>query len=276
MDKEEAILSKFIYNNEFYGISQFDKMFIDKNPSVYEVIRILDKIPLFLEEHYHRLVNSANLLGYELDLPFINLKNNILNMIIMNKIENCNVKIIINDLENTPQNIYYFFIKSEYPNEALYSNGINTLTYKATRENPNAKVIYKNMRDEINTILKNSNCFEAILVNSNDEVTEGSRSNLFFIKDKNVFTAPPEDVLLGITRQRIISLCRQNNITVFEKPIAIDSIANYDACFISGTSPKVLPIGTINDIHYEKSNELLTKIMFIYDTEIKNYILKNI
>lgn len=273
MTKVEAVLSKFIYNDRVYDAGEYGVVFKESSPSVYEVIRIMDGVPLFLEEHFERLLNSGRLIGYELDLTIEAVKKNIINMVNLNDVKNHNIKIIVNNLSSNGFNVYYFFIKTDYPKEDLYKKGINTITYKATRENPNAKVIYKSLREEIDTLLEKDNCYEALLVNDNNEVTEGSRSNLFFIKDNKLFTAPARDVLMGITRERIISLCIQNHIEIIEMPILFNSLKLFDACFISGTSPKILPIGRIDKNKYEVENPLLNRIIEIYDLEIKKYIL---
>lgn len=271
----EAILSKFIFNDMVYEVSQFDNTYVFNTPSVYEVIRIFDGTPLFLESHYERLINSGALLGFDINETYDNFKKNITKMMIINAVKNFNIKIVINNLNQPTLNICYFFIKSEYPSIDLYENGIKTFTYMATRDKPNAKVMNKDLRTMINVKLSETSCYEAILVNEKVEVTEGSRSNLFFIKNQTVYTAPAKDVLLGITRERIISLCKNNNINIEECPIPLHTIAHYNACFISGTSPKVLPINTIDNVTFEKNNALLEKIVSIYNTAIDEYIIKN-
>lgn len=270
----EAVLGKFIYNNSFYNVSDFGGIYVEKGPSVYEVIRIIDGVPLFLEEHFERLKTSARLLAHSLDIKIEDMKKSVKDMLINNGVENYNIKIVINNLGTDKIDIYYYFTSSTYPTKEMYRDGVNTFLYNAIRENPNAKVIRKNMRDEIDRLLNLKECYEAILVNEKDEVTEGSRSNIFFIKNNCIHTAPAEDVLLGITRQRVISLCRKNNITLIEAKISTGEVDSFDAGFISGTSPKILPIHRIDGFDYDPGNNLLKELMGIYDQEIENYILK--
>lgn len=267
----EAVFNSFIHNGNIYDTKEFDNIYRDSPPSIYEVIRIIDGIPLFLEEHYQRLKNSAEIIGNEISMSFENIKSNIDKMIKLNNISNYNIKIVVNSFsQNT--DYYFFFIKSSYPDENLYRLGIRTFLYDTIRENPNVKIINKSLRKEVDALLSKNNCYEALLVNSSGEVTEGSRSNLFFIKDGRVYTSPPEDVLMGITRQRIIKLCTENNIEVVEVPIYSKSLNSYEAAFISGTSPKVLPISVIDDISFSTSNKTLLKVMEIYNMEIDNYL----
>lgn len=267
----EAVLKFFLHNESEYETPEFENIYKDNSPSIYEVIRIIDRVPLFLEEHYTRLKNSAALLGNEINMSFESIKSNIKKMIQLNNVSNYNIKIVVN---NFSQNInyYFYFIKSSYPDEELYRLGIKTFLYDSMRENPNAKIINKSLRGEIDKLLLKKNCYEALLVNKSGEVTEGSRSNLFFIKEGKVFTPPKGDVLMGITRQRIIKLCTENRIDVIEVPLFLNSLNSYEAAFISGTSPKVLPISSIDDISYSASDKTLLKIMDIYNKEIELYM----
>lgn len=267
----DAVLKYFLYNDNKYSTPDFDKIYKDNAPSIYEVIRIIDGVPLFLEEHFQRLKSSASILGTEINLSFEGVKNNIEKMIQLNNVSNYNIKIVVN---NFAQSIdyYFFFIKSSYPDEELYKKGIKTFLYDSMRENPNAKVINKNLREEVDKLLPKKDCYEALLVNKSGEVTEGSKSNVFFIKGEKVYTPPKGDVLMGVTRQRIIKLCTENSIDVIEAPIHSRDLGSYEAAFISGTSPKVLPISNIDNISYSTSNETLLKVMNVYNMEIEKYI----
>lgn len=269
----EAIAEKFIFNDEFYKVNEFDKLYQNINPSIYEVLRIDNGVPLFLEDHYSRLKASIEIIGYTLSLSFDQINSKLNTIISENKMINCNVKIVINAFGSPTPNLYIYFIESHYPDATLYVEGITTMTYKAVRENPNAKIIYAEMRKNINIKLEQLKHYEALLVNTDNNVTEGSRSNLFFIKDGTVYTAPGDEVLIGITRTKIIDLCKQNNINVHEASIALKDLNTFDTCFISGTSPKVLPIKKIDDMEYDTKNPLLIRILRLYNEEIENYYL---
>lgn len=267
----EAILDKFIYNDNLLSVSEFNKIFNNVNPSIYEVIRIDNKVPLFLEDHLERLKNSGNIIGFPIKESYDNIRYKLNTMTTANNVTNCNIKIIMNSFDKASPDIYIYFIESNYPDEQLYNKGIDTMTYRAVRENPNAKIIYTQMRKDINDKLKEHNQYEALLINDFNNVTEGSRSNLFFIKNDEIYTAPSDEVLIGITRQKIITLCHRNSIIIHEASIALQTLSEFDACFISGTSPKVLPIKKIDDIHYSPDNPLLKRIITLYNAEIQNY-----
>lgn len=269
----EAIFDKFIFNGGLYDTSLFESTYKALSPSVYEVIRVMDGVPLFLEEHYKRLISSAASIGKEICLSIEKLREYIKSLCNAAGVKNNNIKLVINDFKSNPHGSFYlFFIKSSYPTDNMYKNGVKTGLYNAVRENPNAKIINQSLRDSVNEYLEKNSLYEALLVNKNGEITEGSRSNIFFIKNDQVYTSPAEGVLLGVTRQRIIRLCKENSIEVHEEVIPSSSINEFDAAFISGTSPKVLPIASIGDVKLNCSNGCLKKIIELYDKEVANYI----
>ena len=105
-----------------------------------------------------------------------------------------------------------------------------------------------------------------LLVNREGRITEGSRSNVFFIRGREVWTAPSDRVLLGVTRSKVIDVIREAGLDLHFKSVREDHLASFDAAFISGTSPKVLPIASIGDISYDVNDPVLRDIMKRYET----------
>ena len=85
-------------------------------------------------------------------------------------------------------------------------------------------------------------------------------------------TPPKKNVLAGVTRQKVILLCKENNIECIEQEIRVSQLSNFEAAFFSGTSPKVLPVKSIDQINFDPGNELLKRLIKLYDEEIKRYI----
>ncbi|QUH19002.1 aminotransferase class IV [Alkaliphilus sp. B6464] len=273
---KEIAQSFFLLNGQVTPSSEFEQEKTTIYPSFYEVIRVINGVPLFFEEHIQRLIKSLDLLNYKLPYDENTIKEQIHTLIESNKCYNYNVKIVINGLNDEETNLFIYFITSNYPNNDQYTDGVHTILYEAERENPNAKVIAKSFRDAVNKSIKESNAYEAILVNQNKEITEGSRSNMFFVKDNIFYTSPAKDVLVGITRSRVIQLCVQLGYEVKEEPIPVSFLDEIDGLFLTGTSPNVLPIASINNTHYESSNNpAILTLSKAYDDLINNYIAKN-
>lgn len=276
MIKKEAELLYLIYNGEVYSIEEINMENKVKEISIYEVIRIIDGTPLYLEEHLDRLRKSCELLGVKIDKTDEELVSVMMRLIEINEGYNLNIKILCSGMEKKIDDIYMYFIKSYYPPKSLYKEGIHTILYRSERENPNAKTYNKQLREGIDEELKKRNAFEALLVNNNGGITEGSRSNVFFVKDNILFTSPPSEVLLGVTRTKIMELCRLNAIKVIEEEVSSDNLRKYDGAFITGTSTNVLPINAIDNIKFNSSqNDLIIKVMRIYEEDKNDYINQN-
>lgn len=274
--QKEIVKDYFLYNGDVLPSEKFDIEKATIYPSVYEVIRIIDGVPLFFEEHIERLWSSIEILGYEQPYDDETIKKHISKLPEINKCYNYNVKIIINALDSEKPNLFVYYVVSSYPADELYKTGVHTILYEAERKDPNVKVIAADFREKVNKSIKNADAYEALLVNNKGEITEGSRSNIFFVKDDVFYTAPAEDVLVGITRKRIIQLCLKLGYKVIEEPINVSFLEDIDGLFLTGTSPKVLPIGTIDSRKYNSGgNSAIKAVHDAYNKLIDDYINKN-
>lgn len=272
---KEASLDYLIYNSKVCSTEEIEMSNNTKQTLIYEVIRIIDGIPLYLEEHLDRLRKTAKLLDLKIDKTDEELIDEIMKLIDINNEYNSNIKILCYGGEKKIKDMYLYFIKSFYPSKSVHEEGIHTILYKSERENPNAKTFNMQLRQRINRELKERNAFEALLINDRGQITEGSRSNLFFVKDEKLFTPPSDKVLLGVTRTKIIELCRLHNIDIVQAEISSDNFNEYDGAFITGTSINVLPIKGIDEIKFNSSkNDVIIKIIEIYERDRNDYIMK--
>lgn len=96
---------------------------------------------------------------------------------------------------------------------------------------------------------------------------------MFFVKEKKIYTAPKGAVLLGITRQHIMEVCKELNIEVVEENIHVDDLQTLNGAFMSGTSVNVLPISTIDNIKLDSvNNHIIRKVANGYENKMKEYI----
>ena len=95
-------------------------------------------------------------------------------------------------------------------------------------------------------------------------ITEGSRSNIFFLKGETLVTSPDNVILNGITRKHILEICRENNIKVEFACVKVDEISEFDAVFMTGTSPMVLPFYCIDDKFFNVKHPLIGKLRKLY------------
>ncbi|QGT99388.1 aminotransferase, class IV [Candidatus Syntrophocurvum alkaliphilum] len=273
---EKTIQPFFIYNDEIKDSNEFNKNLI-QGLNIYEVIRVIKGVPLFLEDHLERMENSFKITGLTLPISTERIIERINLLISKNSYVDGNIKFLFKFEKNfnnlSKATFYAYYIKHYYPTKDKVLFGVDTVLFEGTRDNPHAKIIDNNLRNKINEILMNSNVYEVILLDRNAFITEGSRSNLFFVKNNSLYTAPLADVLPGITRGYIIDIAKSLNYDVIEKPIHLNELNMFDGVFLTGTSPKVLPIKTIDDIKYKSANnEVIINLIKKYDEVIKNYI----
>lgn len=260
----------FIENEKIKERGSFEESFLKEGKSLYEVIRIIDGAPLFLKSHLERFYNSAKLEGLNLWLAEEEIKENINRLIEINKVSIGNIKLVFNFNKGKNNNFLCYFLKHNYPEDIEYKKGVRTILYHGERENPNAKVINMDFRKIVGEKIKEEKAYEAILVDRNGYITEGSKSNIFMIKDGKVITAPIEKVLPGITRQNIMDVCKNLNLKVEEEKVHYKDIDKLEGLFISGTSPKVLPIKSVDEIEFKSSeNKLILSIMEGYNKAIE-------
>lgn len=247
---------------------------LHENPlQLYEVIRVIDGIPVFLEDHLERLYNSAQLSGVD-NLPNQgNMEEKILNLINAENKQIGNIRLSFTIIDSSVQpKSELVFIPHFYPNEDKYRTGVKVGLLSAERPNPQAKIQNIAIRNKANLLMSKDKVFEVLLVDHEGNITEGSRSNVFFVKDSRLFTSQDEKVLKGITRKKILELCSVNDIPVIKKDIPIKELGEFEAAFLTGSSPKVLPLSAIGEVQFNPDIPLTKRIMDLYDSEIKVYL----
>ena len=89
---------------------------------------------------------------------------------------------------------------------------------------------------------------DAIMLDILGNVCEFTSSNLFMVKDDTVYTPIPSQMFLsGVTRSRVITLCKDNEIRIIEKEISPDFLKEADELFMTGNLNKVLPVTKLED-----------------------------
>ena len=88
----------------------------------------------------------------------------------------------------------------------------------------------------------NSGFDEALILDVDNNVNEGSGENFFMVKDDTLYTPRDHTVLNGITRQTIIDISKDLDLEVFEKDISVDDVKVADEAFFTGTAAEVTPV----------------------------------
>lgn len=271
--KNEILERYLIINGKIISVSEADAFSTGASSTIYEVLRVVSGIPVFLERHMDRLEVSAKLLNHSIAGISDNIRYSIGELIKANNSPDKNMKIIVYNMENPIPDYMVYFILSNYPTPEQYDVGVNVILLEEERNNPNAKVVNSGYKERVATALADANAYEALLVNRGNEITEGSRSNIFFVRDNKLFTAPKGNVLMGITRLYVFELCKDLGIEIIEEPISVSILKEMEGVFMTGTSPKILPISTIDDMSFSSAkNPIIKALMQRYDNIIEDYI----
>lgn len=88
---------------------------------------------------------------------------------------------------------------------------------------------------------------EAIMMDKNDFVSEGSGENIFLIKDRVIYTPKTDNCLDGITRQSVIQIAKDLDIEIIEKNIEFKDLVEADEAFFTGTAVEITPITKLDN-----------------------------
>ncbi len=270
--KQEAVLNYFILNHQLRStqdMSIFDRI---TQQSVYEVVKIVAGVPVFFEEHMQRMRLSASLMKVSLPESDEEVLEEIYLLLEKNRCENINVKLIRTRIEDEDYFLTYF-IEPESLSRGEYAQGIHTILFQGERPKPHLKTVGSSFRDRVEAARIQTGAYEALLVDDQGNITEGSRSNIFFIKNGQLLTPPARTVLLGVTRKHVMNLCKSMKLQVMEQLLHCEEISAISGAFITGTTVDIAPIRSIDD-HTISSmeNPQIQNIMRLYSDEVNAYI----
>lgn len=257
----------YLLNGEQRSVSEFDEAVLHSNDMIYEVMRVEDGVTLFFEDYLARLEKTLSLSDVPVRINPDRIRTMLSKLIRMNNYADGPVKLMF-----SPDTTIAYLMKPYKPEPEEYLSGIKTILLSRERINPNVKYWNPDFRNSVSQALLKNHAFEALLVNRKGEITEGSRSNVFFIRDNELFTTPDHLVLQGITRMKVLEVCRTGNIRVNKQIIPAESIRTFDSAFLTGTSRKVLPIRQIENVLFQVENGLVKRISGMFGELVQDYI----
>lgn len=144
-----------------------------------------------------------------------------------------------------------------YFNADLRANGIKLVTSEWRRGPANCAPVHAKAAGLYMTgtlskhMAERKNATDALMLDWRGQVAEASASNIFFVKNGEVHTPIPDCFLNGITRQTLIELAKARGLTVHERAIWPQEIAEMDEVFVTGTAVEVCPVGQIDDAMFK-------------------------
>ena len=270
----ECTGQRFFHNGRMQDCREFPLSAVYEGETVYEVIRVVRGVPLFLEDHLERLYHTGKISGRQIPASREEITTAVERVIRENGVREGNLKIIFNFGKGTTAPVRFLVYRVEhlYPTPSQYAEGVPCILYHGERPRPEAKIIHQGLRLTIYQKLISTGRYEALLVNREGYLTEGSRSNLFLVREGTIFTAPAPMVLPGISRKYVLQLCRELGIPLEEQAVREEDLPQTEALFLTGTSINVLPVNRVEERSFDPKHPLVRKLMEAYGQIVERYI----
>ena len=270
---------KIYINGKFYKrneakISVFDSSVL-LGDGVWDSLRYHNNKFIFLKEHLDRLYKDAKLIDLKIHLSRKKLSEALSKTIKINKMKtDVHLRIVVSrGIKSTPYQSPKVTISKptiiiipEYkkPDIKAYKKGLKLVTVNTIRGPINVQNPQINSLSKLNCILacieaNKKNADEALMFDIEGNIATNNSTHFFFVKNNTVFTSTGKYCVTGITRKKIIDLCKKNKIQVREKNFKLNEVLKADEAFCSGSFAGIVPVNQINKKKYSLKNNPITK-----------------
>ena len=278
---------KIYINGKFYKrneakISVFDSSVL-LGDGVWDSLRYHNNKFIFLNEHLDRLYKDAKLINLKIHVSRKKLSEALTKTIKINKMKtDVHLRIVVSrGIKSTPYQSPQVTISKptiiiipEYkkPDIKAYKKGLKLVTVKTIRGPINVQNPQINSLSKLNCILacieaNKKNADEALMFDINGNVATNNSTHFFFVKNNTVFTSTGKYCVTGITRQKIIDICKKNKIKVKEKNFKLNEVLNADEAFCTGSFAGIVPVNAINKRKFSlKNNPVTIKLSNFYNS----------
>ncbi|SFG46924.1 branched-chain amino acid aminotransferase [Halobacillus alkaliphilus] len=244
VNKNEAVVS--VYDHGFlYG------------DGVFEGIRVYEGNIFKLDEHLNRLYDSAKSIMLQMPYEKEEMKEIIAETVRKNELETAYIRVVVSrgmgnlGLDpsscSNPRVVVIAEALALFPKE-LYERGVRLASVSSRRNRPDVLPPQVKSLNYLNNILvkmeaNQAGVDEALMMNDQGYVTEGSADNIFIVKNSTIYTPPTYlGALEGITRNAIIDLANEKGYEMKEQPFTRHDVYVADEVFLTGTAAEVIAV----------------------------------
>ena len=241
-------------------VSVFDHGFL-YGDGVFEGIRAYNGRVFKLKEHIDRLFYSAKAILLKIPMSHAAICKATVETVRANKLKDAYIRLLVtrgngslglNPFTCKKPSIIIIAGKIQVYPAKLYARGMEIVTVPTVRNlhsavNPAIKSLnyLNNVLAKIEAV--NAGVEEAVMLNSEGYVAEGTADNLFIVKDGALLTPPlSAGALYGITRGTVMDLAGQAGLKVAEPNLTRYDLFNADECFVTGTGAEIMPVVKID------------------------------
>ncbi len=247
---------------------------------IFDYFRVIEGIPVFVEDHIDRLFNSIDIMGLDTGVSKEQWFAWITEMINVNKVETAGFRIVVTggfseDGYSIPEekNIFMMVHSLADNDPAQHKNGVSLLLKSYQRDIPYAKTTIYVQSMQSQPEVKKAGAFET-LYHWKGSITECSRCNIFFIDAEGVIHTPASEMLKGITRKQIITIAEEQGMPLMIREIKTDEIQNMKGAFLTASTKGALPVVRIGSekIGDGTVHPLAEKLQALYQQKVADYL----
>ncbi len=240
---------------------------------VFDFLRTYNGVPFHLDDHLYRLERSARLIGLGLPNPIAKISEIVLETLKRNNYPESNIRLVVTGglssdgitPGDSPKLLVMVTKVKQLPAQ-WYTDGAKVITCHVERFMPGAKSINYIPAILCQNEARSQQAIEAVFVDRNGYMLEGTTSNLFVFIGDTLITPPCDRVLPGITRKVVLQLAEGEKIAIVQRPIHKDEVRLIDEAFISSSVREIVPIVAIDSIKINggKPGSRTQKIMELF------------
>jgi branched-chain amino acid aminotransferase len=231
---------------------------------VFEGIRVYDGVIFRFKEHLGRLYSSAKSIRLKLPLSPEQMTKAVVDTLKRNDLKDAYIRLVVTrgvgDLGVDPRKCRTpsIIIMTE-PLDSTYGavakqKGISAIISSVRRDMVDATTHEIKSLNYLNSVLAKQEATEAgaddaLMLDRNGFVSEATTTNLFIVKDEEIFTPTTSaGILPGVTRRRVIRLVRELGYEMYEKGLTPYDVTNADEAFLTGTLAEIVPLVKVRGI----------------------------
>ena len=212
-------------------------------------------------EHYKRLIHGCELMGINFEYTIDELVSITYDLLDRNNLKNAYIRPLVyvgTDMALKTPRKANIMISTWKWRPYLGDKLIRVMTSSYERPNPKSCIMDAKISGQyVTSILavneaKAKGYDEALLLDMNGFVSEGPGANFFYEKDNVLYTSPKGHILPGITRDTIMHLADDLNITLKELRFNVEHVEGSDGAFFAGTAVEVVGLKSLNNIPFNK------------------------
>jgi len=242
-------------------ISVYDSGFL-LGDGMWEGMRLYNGVWAFFDEHMDRLFQSCKAISLNIGMSREEIKNTLARLAAVNDMTNdvhCRLMVTRGVKEKPFQHpnlsksgpSVVIIMEHSKPVESLHSRGIRLATVPQVRGLPMSQDAKYNSHSKLNCVIaclqaEQAGADEGLMLDPHGFVNTTNACNFFIVRKGQVWTSTGDYCMNGITRQKVIDLCRANAIPVFERNFSLLDAYSADEAFLTGTFGAQTPVSEID------------------------------